>query len=149
MKKVICALLAVVFCVGAAGCGGAEKAPFQPAQTAKAVVNSGAFSGEMIEFDHEVLFQLPGEAADYEGSVVYYNTTGTAEVVAVIQTGDEAGAKEAEKTLQDWVDSAKRMEGNYRPGEADKLEDAILERRGNTVLLVVPADAAKAKQAIG
>lgn len=151
MKKVLCALMAMLFCLSAVGCGAkdpATKEPFQPAETVKALVESGAFSGEMMEFDHKLLFQLPGEEADYQNSVVYYNMQGISEVAAVICVSDAEQAQAVEKALSDWVETTKTNESSYRPAEAEKLGNAIIETRGNTVLLVVAADAEKAKSVI-
>ena len=150
MKKILCVVMALLLCLSAVACGGktSAKDPFQPAETVKALVESGAFSGEMMEFDHKLLFQLPGEESGYEGSVVYYNMLGISEVAAVICTADAEQAQTVEKALKDWVEATKTNESSYRPAEAEKLGEAIVETRGNTVLLVVAADAAKAKAAI-
>ena len=37
---------------------------------------------------------------------------------------------------------------DYRPAEIPKLEDAVLDRRENTLLLVVAADTQAAKDAV-
>lgn len=151
MKKLLCAAMALLLCLSAVACGTAKdnkKEPFQPVQTVQALVESGAFSGEMMEFDHTLLFQLPGDGTGYEGTVVYYNMMGISEVAAVIKVAQEADVAQVEQALKDWVDMTKTNESDYRPAEAEKLDNAILETRGNTVLLVVAADAEKAKSAI-
>lgn len=151
MKKTLCLLMAFVLFVAAAGCGAKEpevKDPFDPVVTAKSLIDAGVFSAEMIEFDHNLLFQLPEDPAGYQGSAVYFNVYGISEVVAVIRAADEASATAVEQALSDWVKTNKIGESNYRPAEAEKLDHAILEVRGNTVLLVVAADAEKAKSVI-
>ena len=60
----------------------------------------------------------------------------------------EGKAGEVEAVLSAWVDGQLEAERSYRPAEAEKLEHAILETRGNTVLLVVAADWEKARAAI-
>ena len=150
MKKILCLLMAFVLFVVAAGCGAPEpevKEPFDPA-IAQSLIDAGVFSAEMMEFDHNLLFQLPEDAAGYQGSVVYFNVYGISEVVAVMCAADEESAAAVEQALSSWVETNKVGESNYRPAEAEKLENAILETRGNTVLLVVAADAAKAKSVI-
>lgn len=150
MKKILCLLMALVLFAVAAGCGTPEpevKEPFDPA-IAQSLIDAGVFSAEMMEFDHNLLFQLPEDAAGYQGSVVYFNVYGISEVVAVMCAADEESAAAVEQALSSWVETNKVGESNYRPAEAEKLENAILETRGNTVLLVVAADAAKAKSVI-
>lgn len=150
MKKILCLLMALVLFAVAAGCGTPEpevKEPFDPA-IAQSLIDAGVFSAEMMEFDHNLLFQLPEDAAGYQGSVVYFNVYGISEVVAVMCAADEESAAAVEQALSSWVETNKIGESNYRPAEAEKLENAILETRGNTVLLVVAADAAKANSVI-
>ncbi len=151
MKKMLCLLMALVLFVAAAGCGSKEpavKEPFDPAVTTQKLIDAGVFSGEMMEFDHNLLFVLPEDAAGYQGSVVYFNMFGISEVAAVICAADEESAIAVKQALSDWVETNKIGESNYRPAEAEKLDNAILEVRGNTVLLVVAADAEKAKSVI-
>ena len=150
MKKILCLLMALVLFAVAAGCGTPEpevKEPFDPA-IAQSLIDAGVFSAEMMEFDHNLLFQLPEDAVGYQGSVVYFNVYGISEVVAVMCAADEESAAAVEQALSSWVETNKVGESNYRPAEAEKLENAILETRGNTVLLVVAADAEKANSVI-
>lgn len=150
MKKLLCVFMALtLFTV--AGCGGkepAEKEPFEPVATVQALMDAKVFSGEMMEFDHTLLFQLPEDASGYQGSVVYYNMLGISEVAAVICAADAEQAAAVEQALTSWVETSKTNESSYRPAEAEKLGNAIIETRGNTVLLVVAADAEAAKSVI-
>lgn len=150
MKKMICALLACALLLAAcAGCGKKEQeSSFRPEQTVQALLDSGAFSETLEELDPALLFSLPGDAEDYAGSVLVYSTGATAETAAVILTPDADRAGQAKTALQSWVDGQIEAERNYRPAEVEKLEHAILEKRGNSVLLVVAADWEKAAQAI-
>ena len=150
MKKLICALLACALLLAVcAGCGKEEQeASFQPEQTVQALLDSGAFSETLEELDPTLLFPLRGEAEDYEGSLLYYSTGATAETAAVISVRDADQAAAAEEVLRTWVEDQIEAERNYRPAEVEKLENAILETRGNSVLLVVAADWEKAAQAI-
>lgn len=137
MKKGLCALLACLLLL-CAGCGGAARgeASFPPEQTVRALLESGAFSERLEELSPALLFSLDVQ----DGSVLYYSPGGTAEAAAVLVASDAAEAASMEKTLGAWVENQAEAERDYRPAEAEKLEHAILERRGETVLLVVAAD---------
>lgn len=151
MKKVLCGLLAGVMCLSLAACSGGgakEKTPFDPAETVQALLDAQVFSEELEELDPVLLFGLSGAEEDYEGSVLYYSTGATAETAAVISVADGEKAKAVEAELSAWVDSQIEAESSYRPAEAEKLEHAILETRGATVLLVVAADWEKANTVI-
>lgn len=152
MKKVICAMLACVVLL--AGCTRPEpdKEPSFPAEvTTQTLLESGAFSETLEELDYEIaamLFGLSGDAAQYEGSKVYYSTGATAEMAAVISVRDAEQMEATEGALRTWVEYQIEAERDYRPAEAEKLEHAIVEGRGLTVLLVVAADWEKAAAAI-
>lgn len=155
MKKAVCGLMACVLLLGACvGCGQKEmkkEFSFPAALTTQTLLDSGAFSERLEELDPDIavmLFCLNGDVSEYEGSKVYYSTGATAEIAAVISVRDESKVPEVEEALKAWVNSQIEAEKDYRPAEVPKLENAIVESRGFTVLLVVAADAAKATEAI-
>lgn len=152
MKKWICGLLTgALFLSVCMGCTQPEpkKEPSFPAElTVQKLLDSGAFSETLEELDPMLLFPLRGSAEDYNGSVLYYSTGATAETVAVITSADEELLAAAEETLRLWLDYQIESEKSYRPAEAQKLERAILEKRGFSILLVVAADWDKAAAAI-
>lgn len=155
MKRLIYGLSACVLLLGVCvGCG--QKAPekepsFPAAMTTQALLDSGAFSEQLEELDPDIavmMFWLNGDVSEYEGSKVYYSTGATSEIAAVISVRDESKVPEVEEALKDWVNSQIEAEKDYRPAEVPKLENAIIESRGFTVLLAVAADAEKATAAI-
>ena len=150
MKKIISSVLACVLLLAVCvGCGKREPEPsFPPQQTVQALLDSGAFSETLEELDPMLLFSLDGEADDYEGSVLYYSTGATSEAVAVIFAKDADQAAAAVEVLNTWVENQIEAVRNYQPDEVEKLEHAIVEARGNTVLLAVAADWEKARAAI-
>lgn len=152
MKRFICGALTcallLAVCVGCAQSEPEKEPSFQPTQTVQAILDSGAFSEVLEELDPTLLFPLSGNAEDYEGSVLYYSTGATAETVAVLSVADDELLAAAEQTLRNWVDYQIEAERDYRPAEVEKLENAILETRGFTVLLVVAADWEAARAAI-
>lgn len=150
MKKIICGVLvSALLLTGCVGCNKTEPEPsFQPEQTVQALLDSGAFSETLEELDPLLLFPLTGDAEDYEGSVLYYSTGAASEAVTVISVRDADQTAAVEEVLKSWVENQIEAERNYRPAEVEKLEHAIVEARGLTVLLVVAADWEKAAGAI-
>ena len=150
MKRLMCCAAACLLLLSACTAK-EEQASFDPEETTRALLDSGAFSETLEQLDTQVavmLFGLEGAVEDYEGSVVYYSTGATSEIVAVIQTGEEGDTETVAQTLQTWVDSQVEATRDYQPAEVEKLEHAILEQRGTTVLLVVAADWETAAQAV-
>ena len=152
MKRLICAALGCLLLLSGCSMSKPEKEVSFPASaTTQTLLDSGAFSEQLEELDVDIavmLFQLGGDVGEYEGSKVYYSTGATAEIAAVISVRDKAGVPEVEAALKAWVESQIAAEEGYRPAEVPKLENAILETRGNSVLLVVAADREKAAAAI-
>ncbi len=148
MKKGIAVLaLALALCLGLSACGGG--APFETEGTAQALLASGAYSDvEDMKppLAAEVFFDQIDGSTVTEGAV--YSSTYTAEVAAVLEFTDEAAAKAGETVLQNYVAAQTEAESDYRPAEAAKLEKAILERRGATLVLAVADDASAAQAAI-
>ena len=149
MKKILCGALACLLLLG--GCRTVTVAAFEPEETVRAILDSGAFSEQLEELDPDIavrLFRLPGDPEQYEGTAVYYSTGATSEVVAVVRAGDTDRAAQAETALKQWVEAQIEATRNYQPAEVEKLEHAILETRGDTVLLVVAADWEAARKAV-
>ena len=66
--------------------------------------------------------------------------------VLVFASADQANT--AVDALSSYIDGQITANEDYRPGELPKLEDALISRRGETVLLVVAGDIDAAKQAV-
>ena len=60
----------------------------------------------------------------------------------------EDHAQTAQEALERYVQGQIEANRDYRPAEIPKLEDAVLDRRENTLLLVVAADTQAAKDAV-
>ena len=153
MKKIICIMLAAALLFAGVACGKQPEpeASFPAELTTQALLDSGAFSEPLEELDPDIavmMFWLSGDVAEYEGSKIYYSTGATAEIAAVISVRDEGKVPEVEQALKAWVESQIEAEQDYRPAEVPKLENAIVEARGFTVLLVVANDTNKAVEAV-
>lgn len=141
---------AVALCLLLGGCTQTASArPFQ-AGDAQTLLDSGAFSEPMEVMDQDLvcgtLYQI--DAATVTECAVYTTLTAGAEELAVLVLQDETAAQEALTALEQRVADQKAALENYQPDEVGKLDNAILERRENTVLLLVPADADAARTAV-
>lgn len=150
MKRVLCC---VFVCLLLCACGGKEPAPagFEPEAAVQALLDSGAYSETLAALDTGVavmLFGLTGDAEQYAGSQVCYSTGATSETAAVLQTQDKDQAAAAEEALRIWIEDQIDVCRSYQPAEVEKLEHAVLEVRGNTVLLAVAADWTAAADAV-
>ena len=151
MKKILSGFLAAVLCLSLTACGGDKKeAALVPADTAKALMDGGAFSESLTEIDKATACTLYGiDEATVTDSAVYGSTGATAEEVAVFTFDNSDDATAALTALETRVTDRKDALKDYQPAEITKLDGAITEARGNSVLLVVASDYDAAKKALG
>ncbi len=121
-------------------CGGEAARAFEPTG-AQDLLDSGAFSEELEAIDAAVACSLYGIDPDTVTDCTVYGSTGaTAEELAVFVCADEDAAQAVEDRLTTRVaDRTADMTG-YMPKEVLKLTEAVVERRGKSVLLVVAND---------
>ena len=149
MKKNLPALLAALMLVLSACSGGGGPAAYDPAATAQALLDSGAFTDTLETTDKDTVAILYGVEAD---SIVdcacYTSLSAGAEEIAVLTMKDADSAKAAMAGMETRVADQKAALESYQPDEVSKLDKAILTQSGNTVVLVVAADADKAQSTL-
>ena len=153
MKTLMLRLIpaALTLCLTLAACGGggdtAQEA-FDPAATAQALLDSGAFEDTLDTVTADVAATLYGvDAADITDCAVYTSLSAGAEEIAVLVMADADAAAAALEGLEARVADQKAALESYQPDEVAKLDSAI-EQRGSSVLLAVAADAEAAQAAI-
>ena len=137
-KRMIPALLAALLLLSS--CGGKSEKTAYNAQDVTALLDSGAFSGDMEQVDGAVAASLFGLAGDTVEEITCYmatNSSVSADEVAVFILTDEDAATAAESACRLHVDSRIESSALYCPDQVPKLEDAVISRLGNTVLLAV------------
>lgn len=159
MNKTIVMTLAAALALALAACGpkapAAADAPFDTQTTVQALVEGKAFTEELEELDTDMAFTLYGlEEAGLErtaltGSQVLRSSGATCEEGVVLAFSDEGAAQKGEEALAVYLQGQKDANFIYRPEEMPKLDSAIVERRGTTLLLVVAGDLDAAKAALG
>ena len=149
MKKLMALMMACVFMLTMSACGAKqqEEKVFS-LETLDAVQKAGAFSEELEELDADTAFMLY-RLADYGMSreeltdaAVLRSAGATCEEGAVLIFADGEKAAKAADAMGDYLEEQIEGNVNYRPAEIPKLEGAVLLTRGNTLLMVVPNDAA-------
>jgi len=119
-----------------------NKAPFQATLT-DSLLTSDAFSEPLEELEADIAWMLygledAGIAPELLTDLRAYRSAGaTCEEVAVFLFSEETAAQAALNTLQFYLDTQIQTNKDYRPAEVPKLEQALLERRDTTVLLLV------------
>lgn len=149
MKKLLPLILGLALVLSACGGGSGEKA-FDPKSTVQAVMDSGAFSVTLEELSAEDLYDFSGYGLD-AGKLTdsaAWTASGFAEQISVTMWKTEDDAKAAAAVFQTYLSDMKDSYESYAPNEVPKLDSAILEQRGTSVLLVVPNDKEAARKAL-
>ncbi len=146
MKKILpgCALALAMLLGGCAGDAAntappTETVPYAAAD-AGALIDAGAFEGEMEEVDAYVVSMLYGideESIQECACYMALDTSVSADEVAVLVMADEEAAQAAVTACQERVEDQIGQCRDYCPDQVPKLEDAVILRRGSTVLFAV------------
>ncbi len=152
MKKFINLTLVLALALVLTACGSKTEAEVWDTGDVQALLDSGAFSEELEELDKDTAFILY-RLADYgldrlSGAVVFRSAGATCEELAYLVLDSEDSAKAAKGALEDYVQSQIDENVDYRPAEIPKLENAYIDQRGETLLLVVASDIDAAKKAV-
>ena len=156
MRKLFPLPLVLALVLGLAACGGGanDAPPLYSAGLVTKLVEAGAFSEKLEELDADTAFLLYRladsglERADMKECTVLRSAGATCEEGAVLVFASADQANTAVDALSSYIDGQITANEDYRPGELPKLEDALISRRGETVLLVVAGDIDAAKQAV-
>lgn len=148
MKKILCALCSAAVCLSLAACGGGatEPKPFDPEADTKTLLETeGVFSDPLEEIDQSTACALYGiDEATVESCRVYVGNVGVSlEELAIFTLTDDTAAQNALTFLQYRVEDQKEAAAGYAgylQEELSKLDGAVVQQRGSSVLLVIAAD---------
>ncbi|BDF68891.1 hypothetical protein CE91St43_28630 [Oscillospiraceae bacterium] len=141
MKKLLAGITSLALCLSLTACGGDGKKAFDPSADAETLLNSGAFSEALTEIDQDTACLLYGiDASTVTACAVYGSTGATAEELAIFTLKDSDAAGTALSALQLRVEDRTEALASYLPNEITKLQSAVTEARGSSVLLVIAAD---------
>ena len=151
LTKLLCLTAALCLLLGACSApADSGSAAFDPEAATQAVLVSGAFSVELTELGAALLYDFSGYGLDSSTLTASkaYSASGFAEQVSVTVWKDEAAAQAAVDMFKTYLEDMAATYKDYAPAEVPKLENAVLELRGSSVLLAVANDAGAAKTAV-
>ncbi|WP_251449065.1 DUF4358 domain-containing protein [Vermiculatibacterium agrestimuris] len=140
MKKILSGIVFAVLCLSLTACGG-KTAEFSPAQDAAELREAeGAFTTALTQIDQATACALYGiDEATVTASAVYASPS-SAEELAIFTLDSDEAAQAAQTALGYRVEDRLEELEDYMPEEMDKLKDAVIEKRGSSVLLVIASD---------
>lgn len=140
MKKILSGIVFAVLCLSLTACGG-KTAEFSPAKDAAELREAeGAFTTALTQIDQATACALYGiDEATVTASAVYASPS-SAEELAIFTLDSDEAAQAAQTALDYRVEDRLEELEDYMPEEMDKLKDAVIEKRGSSVLLVIASD---------
>ena len=112
--------------------------------------NEIAYKDELTEIDLDTAAMIFSFGdAKIDKAVIYESTGATAEEIAVLECASQEDAKKAAQAFEMRVSEQKEAFEDYVPGELNKLSEAVIVTRGNTVILSVSDEPEKAKEIAG
>lgn len=151
MKKLVSLALAALLGLALCACG-SGKTPFDPEKTPQALFDApGVFSEELEKLDRNIVDWLYGVKTEsgVAEAVSWVSPGSTAEEVAVFRFESADAAEAFESAAWAHIDQAKEENETYRPLEMPKLDKAVVERRGATLLILVCDDPQAAQAVLG
>lgn len=128
-----------------AGCGAAKT--IDATELAKSLATEITYDDtlEKLEQDEISMYMDIPEGVE---SVVYMGSGSTAEEVGVFTAKDSGAAKDTLDNVQDYLDDQQESFEDYKPEEAKRVGSAVLEQKGNYVILCVSGDSDTARKVI-
>jgi len=140
MKRIII-ILSVCLSLLLTGCGETnEDRGYAVSDAAVLLDTDGVFTGKMEEVDTEIAAMIYGiDYATVSEATCHMaiNSSVSADEISVWVLTDETAAQSAEQSCQTRLESQIDSYTNYCPDQVPKLEEAMVDRIGNTVLLAV------------
>ena len=151
MKKITALVLSVVLILSLAACGGSTKARDIDINTmAEKLVSGIEYDDELSLMEDYLFAYLYGDVTieDVDSFVIYISSGATAEEVACFKAIDESAAQSIETGLKSHIEDQIESFTDYVPAEVKRLEDAVLVREGQYVILSVSGSPEEAKKII-
>lgn len=147
MKKWKGILGAVVCALALTACGGGQQTADPGAEAvAERLSAGGSFDEDLEKMDGQVALKVYRIQPDaITESAVYTGTAAVVDEISVWEAKDAETGKTVEKAVRDRVAAQKESYASYRPEEVPKLDAAVIERRGNYVVLCVSKDSRRAE----
>ena len=149
MKKYLALLLAALCALSAlSGCG-SKKKTLEPRSFADDLLSRANFQDSLNELSAPVIPLLYNvDESDYTEALVYAGTASTAEEIAVFAASDDAAAARLLEAARARVENQLQAYRTYGPAQAMTLENAIVTRKGNTVVVVICSDTDSARKVV-
>jgi len=132
-KKVIVGLISTVTLIGFTGCEKSVDKDIDIKALAESLYSEITYEDQLSEVDYDIIYDM--EDIKVIESTVYVSSAATAEEIATIKCETENDAKKAQAVLLERVEEQKESFQDYVPKELEKLDKAVVIKKGKSVIL--------------
>ena len=147
MKRMMALLGMMLILLTACG-GESAQVEIDVQAAADQLAQSELFGEDIFAIDTSVIATMYPDLPEGTTAAVYASSGALSDEVAVFKALDEAGAEAIEEQAEQRMDDREESYSDYMPDEADKLENAVVERSGVYVVVVVCGDSDAAKEQV-
>ncbi len=129
------------------GCSANNSISFDVENISKDLVEKLDLSEKVIKLDKEDIESLLYlDEGTLDEGILYLSNTNTSDMVGIVSSKD---INELESTVKQYIEDLKVQNTNYFPEEVTKLEEALIEKKGDYVIFIVSNDNGEASKLIG
>ena len=145
-KRIMMGFLGAAVLMAFTGCGKKAEKDIDVKAAADRLLNEISYEDQLAEVSYDIVYDM--EDIKVTESSVYVSSGATAEEIAAIKCETSEDAAKAQTVLEERVEEQKESFEDYVPKELDKLNKAVIVKSGNTVVLSISNEDAKAKEII-
>lgn len=118
-------------------------------ELATLITESGSFEDEIIKVDSEMIMDDYSFSDDEIEEIVSYQGSGaTSEELVILQVNDKSKLNSIKSKINSRVEERKEAFESYLPEEVYKIENNLLEIKGNYVIFCISNDSNKVGETI-
>ena len=118
-------------------------------ELATKIMKTGAFTDDLAKIDSEMIKDDYGFTNEEIKEIVSYQGSGaTSEEIVILQVNDKSNLNSVKKKINTRLTERKEAFESYLPEEVFKIDNNILEVKGNYIIMCISNDSNKVNEAI-
>lgn len=118
-------------------------------ELATQISQSGSFEDSIAKVDNEIVMEAYGFSNEEINEIVSYQGSGaTSEELVILQATDKSQLNSIKDKISNRLTERKEAFESYLPEEVFKIDDHLLDIKGNYVILCISNDSSKVEEVI-
>ncbi len=113
------------------------------------IIESGSFSDELAKVDSQMVMNDYSFTSDEIKAIVSYQGSGaTSEELVILEVNDKSFLSSVKNKVNTRLDERKEAFESYLPAEVFKIDNSLLEVKGNYLIMCISNDSNKVNEVI-